>query len=365
VSGLSTIEKVSVTATTSATTLDQPVVVAEMPRGETVLSLYGIVGTYLAIGTSKGLRVAVINTDGSLTMGPLVVQSSDGVNDCVADGSFLYCTVGAQGNAGDREYRAGLYRVDLGQNLNSNPLDFAHAADLVVPSGADGTATQVTTASGKLWIGLPELGVYRQADTYVSAGWLETGRIRLGTVENKGWRDLRLLTQPGITGTVTGFASTSESGSPSTWTTVITADGDRFDIAGKLTSVAPSPASNLYVALELSSNVECSCPARLIGYQVRAVPAPERTRLLQVPVLLFDYQTDRKGYRIGKPGYAWDTLSKLQDMEESTAVVQWRDYTTGEAATAYVERVTFTRLSPPTNRASGVGGVCQVLLRLV
>ena len=35
------------------------------------------------------------------------------------------------------------------------------------------------------------------------------------------------------------------------------------------------------------------------------------------------------------------------------------------AATAYVERVSFVRTSPPTNRASGVGGIGQVLLRLV
>jgi hypothetical protein len=361
----STIEKVSVSTSASAVTLDQPVVVADMPRGEIVQSLYAYVGTYLVIGTSRGVRVALINSDGSLTMGPLVVESSDGVLDIVAQGSFLFVTVGSKGNAGDRQQRAGLFRIDLGQNLNGSPLDFAHAADLTAPAGTPGAAVQVTLAGGQLWFAVDGAGVYRELGTFVPQGWLETGRIRLGTVEKKGWRDLRLLTDPGIGGQVVAHASTDDEGSPSQWNVVITANGTRFDATGKLTAVAPSPQSNLFVGLQLQSNEACSCSARLIGYQVRAVPAPERTRLLQVPLLVFDFTTDRTGMRLGKKGYAWDTISKLQELEESAAVVQWRDFTTGEAATAYIERVALTRLSPPSRNQSGAGGIATVLLRLV
>lgn len=360
----STIERVSVSSSTTTVTLDVPTVVADMPRSEIVNTIYSYVGTYLIVGTSKGARVAAIQSDASLSLGPLVVDAA-AVDDVVAVENFVYVTVRDQGNAGDRSYRAGLYRINLGQNLNNSALDFAVAADLTVPAGVTGNAVQVTTASDRLFICVDGSGVYGEDSTFVDSGWIETGRIRLGTVENKGWRDLRILLQDGTLGSVTGFATTDDSTAPSNWNVVITADGDRPDTSGKLTAVAPGPAANLYVALELQSNAACSCPARVIGYQVRAVPAPERTRLLQVPVLVFDQVTDRKGMRLGKPGFAWDTLSKLQDLESSAAVVQWRDFTTGEAATAYVERVTFTRLTPPTNRASGVGGVAQVLLRLV
>jgi YD repeat-containing protein len=360
----STIERIGVSATTSAVTLDVPVVVADMPRGETVLSTYSYVGSFLIVGTTLGARVALINSDGSLSLGPIVVDAA-AVDDAVAIENYVYVTVRDQGNAGDRAYRAGLYRIDLGQVLNQSSLDFAHAADLVAPAGTTGDAVQVTSAGGYLYFAVDTQGVFKQQDTFVSEGWLESGRIRLGTVENKGWRDLRLLTKSGEAGTVTGYADTSETGSPSSWTTVITADGDRTDTSGKLTAAAPAPQSNLYVAFSLTSADSNTSSPVFIGYQVRAVPAPERTRLLQVPILLFDFITDRKGLRVGKRGFAWDTLQKLQDLEQSTAVVQWRDFTTGEAATAYVERVSFTRTSPPTNRASGVGGVGQVLLRLV
>lgn len=364
VNDTSTIERITVTTSSSAVTLEVPTVVADMPRGEKVYSLYSYVGAYLIVGTSNGCRVALIQTDGTLSLGPLIFDVAE-VRDAVAVANYIYVTVADKGNAGDRVNRAGLYRIDLGTNINNNPLDFAHAADLVAPAGTTGPAVQVTTSNDKVWICVDSSGVYKQDDTYVPEGWIETGRVRLGTIENKGWRDLRLLTQEDAEGIVTGHADTLDNASPSNWNVVITADGTRTDTSGKLTAVAPSPASNLYVAFRLESGNSNTTTPIFTGYQVRAVPAPTRTRLLQVPVLVFDFITDRKGVRIGKKGFAFDTISKLQDLEDSAAVVQWRDFTTGEASTAYIERITFTRTSPPTNRAAGVGGVAVVLLRLV
>jgi hypothetical protein len=363
----SSIYRIGINTTTTTVTLNQPVVVAQMPRGEDVLSMYSYVGSFLIIGTTLGVRVAAIQSDGSLSLGPLVVEEGP-VDDAVALGSFVYVTVRDKGNAGNRVQRAGLYRIDLGQTLDNNPLKFAHAADLTVPEGVTGKATSVTVAGEKLYFGVPDgvgAGVYKQLDSFVDEGWAETGRIRLGTVEKKGWRDLRLLARDGTRGTVTAFASTSDNTSPSTWTELITVGDGVFDRTGKLNAASPAPATNLFLGFRFRTNPDCNCSARMIGYQLRAVPAPERTRLISVPVLLFDFITDRKGMRIGRQGFAWETLQKLQQLETTSAVVQWRDFTTGEAATVYVERVSFSRETPPTNRASGSGGIATVLLRLV
>lgn len=363
----SVIERITVSTSSSSVTLDVPTVVAEMPRGETVLSLYSYVGSYLIIGTTEGCRVAAITATGSLSMGPLIVTAGP-VDDIVAIGNFVYVTVRDQGNAGDRASRAGLYRIDLGQSINDSTLDYASAADLVAPSGTTGMAKQVTTVDGDLWFTVTGSGVFRQSTDYVSDGWIETGRIRLGTVEKKGWRDLRVLTADDSGGTVTAWANTVDDSAPSNWTTVITGDGSRTDTTGKLTSAAPTPSTNLYVAFQLSAGDSNTTTPLFIGYQVRAVPAPERTRLIQVPVKLFDEQTDRQGQRFGKAGYAWGVLQQLEELEESSAVVQWRDYTTGEAATAYVEKVSMYRLTPPSKSllsGKNAGGVCVVLLRLV
>lgn len=364
----SAIYRIGISTTATTTTLSQPVIVAEMPRGEDILSMYSYVGSFLIIGTTNGVRVASINDDGSLTIGPLVVTDAP-VDDAVAFGSFVYVTTRDKGNAGDRTQRAGLFRIDLGQTLNNNPLNFAHAADLTIPSSstATGNAVSVTTSDDKIWFCVTgtDGGVFKQQDTFVDSGWIETGRIRLGTVEKKGWRDIRLLSKSGFAGTSTAYASTTEEGSPSTWSLAIIGSGENNDITGKLNVAAPSPEPNLYLAFNLQKDTATGETAKLIGYQLRAVPAPERTRLLSVPIMLFDFVTDRKGLKIGRTGFAWDTLQKLQQLEEDSVVVQWRDFTTGEAATVYVERVSFTRMTPPTNRVSGVGGIATALLRIV
>jgi len=368
VADTSTIERISVSTSSSAVTLNVPTVVAEMPRGEQVLSLYSYVGAYLIVGSSEGCRVALITAEGTLSLGPLVIDVG-AVDDAVALGNYVYVTVRDKGNAGDRVNRAGLFRIDLGTNINAGQLDFAHAADLVVPSTAPGAgkAVQVTSLDDKLYLAVDSAGIYKQDTTYVSEGYLETGRIRQGTIERKGWRDLRLLAKPDASNSavITGLANIADGTSPSNWTTAITADGTRSDITGKLTAAAPSPEPNLFVAFKLSSADTNATTPVFIGYQVKAVPAPDRTHLLSVPVLNFDFITDSKGLRMGRSGYSFDVLNKLMELESSAAVVQWRDFTTGEAATAYIERITFTRTSPPTNQASGTGGIAVVLLRIV
>ena len=362
----SAIYKINVTVDASTVTLSQPVVVTEMPRGERVLSLYTVLGAYLIVGTSAGARVAAISDDGGIVVGPLVVQTTDGVMDAVAVNSDVYVTVGSFGSAGNRESRPGLYRINLSKPLEASPLAFPVAADVYATT--TGMAESVTLANGLLYFSVSGAngGVYwRNPDTFVAEGWLETGRIRMGTVESKSWRDLRLLTKS-VAGTVTeGNASTDDADAPVNWNTVIIADEGHPDTSGKLTSVTAEPRPNLYVALHLKANDAFDKSPIVVGYQLRAMPAPQRARLLSVPVMVFDFQTDKTGVRIGHQGYAWDVISKLQNLEDDAAVVQWRDYTTGEAATAYVERVTFTRSTPPSARSDGAGGVAEVILRLV
>ena len=364
----STIETVAVTSSASSIVLSQPVVIAEMPRGEVVKSLYAYVGRYLIIGTSKGVRVGAISTsttaDGALTIGPLIIETSDGSTDAVAIGPFVYVTVGSKGNAGDRAQRAGLWRLDLGTNLNQSALQFASAADLVSPSGTAGNAVQVTVSGTTLFFAVNSAGVFQQDSTYVSEGWLETGRIRLGTVENKAWRDIRLLGVQDMDGTVAAYASFVDSGTPSTWGAVISSSGTAPDSTGGLSSVAPSAQPSMYVAFKLATTDTAVSPL-FVGYQLRAIPAPRRTQLVSVPLLCYDWEIDKNGSRVGHLGSSWERYGQLKTLEGSASTVIWQDYTTGERAEAYVEKVAMVRQAPPSGKASGAGGVVTVLLRLV
>jgi hypothetical protein len=364
----SAIYRMTVSSTNTTVSLNQPTVVAEMPRGEDVLSMYQYVGAFLVIGTTAGVRIALIADDGSLNVGPILADVAP-VDDAVAFGQYLYVTVQDKGEAGNRVQRPGLYRINLGQNLGNNPLDFASAPDLVIPfDDFDGHCVSVTVSDDKLWFavtGTENSGVYKQTNSFVPEGWLETGRIRLGTVEPKAWRDLRLLAAPNITGSIQGYASITGVGAPSTWQQVISANVDAPDNSGKLTSVAPLPSASLWVAFKLISSPSCGCSARMVGYQVTAVPSPKRTELILAPLMLFDNETDRQGARYGKENNAYDRYQALKAMEQRGATVTYRDFTTGESTEVYVERVEYVRTTPPTRQKGANGGILRVLMRVV
>jgi len=363
---LSAIYQITVVSTNSTVTLSQPVVVAEMPRNEQVLSMYSYLGTFMIIGTTKGCRVASIQSDGSLLLGQILFEGVI-VDDAVALDSFVYVTVRDKGEVGANVQRAGLYRINLGQSIGSSALAFAHAADLTVPAGVSGSATNVTVSNDLLWFSVTGSGIYRQMPTFVDEGWIQTGRIRLGTVENKAWRDLRVIGQAPLKGTVSAYASITGSGSPSTWSEIITATSDTPDIQGKLSAAAPLPAPDLHVALELKPNDDNTISSVMIGYQVRAVPSPRRNELVSVPLMLFDFETDRSGVKYGQVNGAYFRLQGLKNMELIGNPVQFKDNTTGEFFSAYIEQVAYVRTTPPSSglSRSGSGGVCTVLLRTV
>ena len=366
---VSVIYKIDVVATSTTVTLSVPVVVAEMPRGEQVLSMYSYVGSFLIVGTSSGCRIASISDNGTLTMGPLVFNGTY-VDDAVAYGKYVYLTVRDKGEAGDRVQRAGLYRIDLGQPLNntsfSASLQFAYAPDLVAPVGVTGETRSVTIADNKLWFSVNGTGVYREMDTFVDDGWIETGRIRLGVVENKSWRDLRLIGINGLLGTITAYASVTGSGAPSTWDAVVSVDSNITDANGKLNAAAPLPTPDLWIAFHLQSNPSCSCSSRMIGYQVRAVPSPRRNELLQIPVRMFDFEKDRQGASYGKTNGAFDRFTALKQMENVGNTVIFRDYTTGEQLEVYVEQVTWKKtMAPSRGDRKNIGGILTMLLRSV
>jgi len=346
--------------------LSQPTVVAELPRGEVALSLYSYLGSLLIIGTSKGLRVASIaETTGALNVGPLLFTATGGVKDTVAIGSYIYAAAGSAVDCGNHVSRPGLWRVDLATPLDNNNR-FACAPDLTAPSGTSGAAEQVTVAGGKVFFTVSGAGLLKESTDFVSEGWLETGRIRFATLERKAWRDLRLIGSAGMSGTVEGYVSSVGDTSPSFWSKVITISGAYPDEAGSLNTVSELPTANAFVALRLVRDISTPEESPVLGgYQLRALPAPRRSELVQVPILVFDFMLDRNGLKFGWKGAAWDMVSNLKAMESAKGTVQWRDFTTGEVAEGYVEQIRFTRTTPPTRNLSGMGGIATVTLRLV
>jgi hypothetical protein len=94
-----------------------------MPVGEVIHKIYYYLG-YMMIGTSKGIRAAVVSDqDGSINYGPLIVETTQPCYDFAARDRFIWCATGVDG-------APGVIRIDLGNEIET--LRFAYANDLYV-----------------------------------------------------------------------------------------------------------------------------------------------------------------------------------------------------------------------------------------
>jgi hypothetical protein len=130
---MSSIVKFTLNSSGVMPTLTSAITAAEMPAGELVYSMYYYLG-FLMIGTSKGVRAAAISdTDGSITYGPLIVETLQPVYDFAARQNYIWCA------SGTTTGKQGLIRIDLTNELEQ--LRFAYANDLNISSPIDGGQT--------------------------------------------------------------------------------------------------------------------------------------------------------------------------------------------------------------------------------
>jgi carbon starvation protein CstA len=102
----SNIYKFTLNTSGAMPTISQAITAAEMPTGEIIHKIYYYLG-YMLIGTSKGIRVALVNDqDGSIQYGPLVVETSQPCYDFAARDHFVWCATSVDGEPG-------IIRIDL------------------------------------------------------------------------------------------------------------------------------------------------------------------------------------------------------------------------------------------------------------
>ena len=119
-------------------TLTSAITAAEMPVGEIIHKIYYYLG-YMMIGTSKGIRAATVSDqDGSISYGPLIVETTQPCYDFAANDHYIWCATGVDG-------APGVIRIDLSNEIE--PLRFAYANDLYV-SGTSGYSTTTCAFSG-------------------------------------------------------------------------------------------------------------------------------------------------------------------------------------------------------------------------
>ncbi len=355
----STIQKYTLDNTGVMPTLTSAVVAAELPAGEIVEKLYYYLG-YMCIGTNKGIRVASVNDqDGSLTYGPLIVETSQPVYDFAGRDKFIWAASGIGALDG------GLIRVDLGTEIDS--LRFAYANDLQIQQSTEhyttgvaflGSTNRLTfTTAYKVTDG----AIYLESPTeLVTNGYLTTGYIRYNTLEHKHFKR------------IVGLGSFNY-GSMSLQT--VDFDGTVYDVNSYDAAIGnpestitqptgPQDAIALRFVLFRDATDNTKGP-EFKGYQLKALPANPRNRIIKVPLMNFDIETDKYNTTIGYEGRAFDKLAALETAESNGDIVSWQDFRTGETQQVLVEQVLFNTSTPPDKKLTGFGGIISLTIRTV
>ena len=338
-------------------TLNTMTSVITLPGGEQITGLFGYLGTYVILGTSRGLRIAIANEVGDLSYGPLVFETSLGVFKMSAYSKFIYAGVdsGVGGNSG-------IYRVDLSQPLSGG--GYAYATDVYADTATGKVEGVANLSDGRVAFCVHGDGLYiEHATELLELGELTTGIIRYETLENKAWKRLKIRTESALNGDIDIFRV--ENGVATSFRTV--EQGSDTDYDYDLSSVFSDVNVEAQFKFRLNRNdTTASTGAVMSGYSVKALPTPTRARLIQFPLFCFDSERDRLKNIMGFQGYALGRLQALEQMEAQGETVIIQDFTAnGEPIEAVIEQVTFTRITPPNGNFTGWGGIIQITARTV
>jgi len=359
----SNIQKFTLTSAGVMPTLTSAITAAEMPSGERIFKISYYLG-YMLIGTDKGLRVAAVSDDGSLAYGPLVFESEQPIYDFAARDKYVWCATNVDGAPGTT-------RIDLSTQIS--PLVFPYAWDTYYypETTGDRITGRVTTACAFL-NGTDRLAfttnysgsngrVYIESATrLVYQGELQTGFVRYNTLENKIFK----LLQARVDTTNGGFSIKSiDSGNVEN---NLGSFSQNQDVPEVTISYPTLPQEYLgFKFIIKRSTADTSKGALFTGYQLKSLPAVERQRIIQYPLICFDIEKDKFGVEVGYAGRAWDRMSTLEGIENQGDTIRVEDFRTGDSFLGLIEELDFINRTPTDKRFSGFGGILVATIRSV
>ena len=374
----STVYRLSLDTSGAVPLLTKAVTAADMPKGELIYALGSYIGKYMVFGTNKGIRVGTIDTSGFvssgyITYGPLTVVTNgydpaSGTNlagfpckSITFNDRYAYCTVTnyIDKDGTNTTLNSGLIKIDLSREIAPNQM--AYASHLQVSSTAEASSVCIHGSTNKLVIGVKGVGVYFQASTLISSGYLQTGQIRYFTLEDKHFELVKLRETLPMQGTLKLTVVNSDD----TTADIITVSNN-FDFTQDITGmdtqdVYPKESLGLRFTFIAASGQLVGDEDSFNGYQLKALPAVRRQRIITLPLLCYDFEGDRYNMTTGYEGRASERIQSLEEIESGGDVVILQDFTNNESVRGVIESLTFVRMTPPERRFTGFGGMllCQ------
>lgn len=304
----STVMAFSLDTTGATPTLGGGATIASLPTGEQVETIAAYLGSFVAIGTTKGVRVGTFDTySGDFTYGPLSVTTTAPVYSLTGRDRFVFAGYSNQQADGS----TGLVRVDLTQPIDASGR-LAWAPDLRPKPSDPQTGTVYAVGilpSASRIVFATTSGFYVEGNGPGSSGtsWLRTSRIRYDTNENKLFK----------TGRINGTLDTS-----TIQVTGITEFGGSVNlgtfgfIAGTSSPGEFALPTGLQPWIQLQFTLSgANCV--LNSYVSKAYPQPSRQRVITMTVNCFRNEVDRFGLDVTDPLFPRDRYNAVKALESA------------------------------------------------
>ena len=332
--------------------LNVPTVTADFPEGEIVQAFDTYLGTYAVICTNKGVRVGLLAADGDISYGPLLYDGN--AKAVTFKDRFAYVTGTVSGDSG-------LVRIDLSEPLG-NTLVFPYVWDVYAAGEtAVPTSTDFLGSTDRVAFAVPGDGVWIESyGVKVSDGYLRTGFVRYNTLENKVYKLLSTRFDSGNGGLT--IRSVAPSGAE-----YVIGQFSKGENVPELNISYPAGAQE-YVAFKFTmtrDSANSTLGPLFTGYQIKALPAVPRQRLIQYPVFCFDHESDALGVEIGYEGSAFDRMTQLEAVENNGDTIRVEDFRTGESFLGIIEELDFINQTPSDKRFTGFGGKLLITIRTI
>lgn len=346
-------------------TLSKAIQTSEFPPGETVHAIQAYLGAFIAIGTSKGVRIGTLSADGVIQYGPLTVTSTQPVRCLSARDTYVYA-----GIENDLDGKSGVARINLAQEITSAVNDlgvyytptlrYAWAYDAQIHTTGQVQSVTFFGVTDRVVAGVQGVGLYLQdATIYEPTGYLQTGKMRYATAEPKAFQLIKL--RAAVTGTTAVEIRTIDSLDVERSCFTIKA-GFNTDTDITLKTISDVLQPHAAIKLVFSSSLDGVVSPYVQSYQVKSTPVPRIQRLITMPLQLLDQEKDRSGAKFGYKGFAAERLAALEQIEQDRNVIIVNDWTNGESFTAQIKSVKFQRTTPPSKNEKNFGGLVVVEL---
>jgi hypothetical protein len=192
----------------------------------------------------------------------------------------------------------------------------------------------------------------------IETGYLTTGAIRYGTLENKIFKTVKGI----VNNTYGSLAIKTIDYTNNEYNVGSFSEGDFTSEVGLSYPIGSQEFLKFKFVLGRYSSDSTLGPT-FSGFQLKSLPAVARQRIITYPLACYDREKDTMGNQVGYEGVAYYKLTTLEQLENLGDTVRIQDFRNDEVYEGIIEEVQFINRTPTDKRFSGFGGILLVTIR--